>query len=192
MWQRVESKPYHARYEWIHSTKGPNEGVLEQREVGICCRDSEGRERIETRTGSEFDRLESAEIYDPVSELEFILIGDSQVIQFSPDPSAFSAHTIGLDDGSAIVLPDVRQERIGQYVGQKEVEGMMCNGYKIVREGRYKLEYWLSTDLEQILRMTISTESRKSEYRVFDIHRVNSDKSIFAMPQRSQEHLICL
>jgi len=167
--------------------------VPKEREVGIRCRDYEGRERIEKRTDSESDRFESAEIYDPVKELEFIMIGGSQAIVFSSAPDDFSAHTFSLDDGSAIVLPDAaRQERIGRYLGENEIEEMMCVGYSVVDEGKYTLEYWISTELQEILQITILTESKRSEYRVFDIRRTNPDKSIFSLPERSQRHLICL
>jgi len=190
VWPRIRNKPYHCRYEWIHSTNGPNQEAVKKTEVGISCRDSEGRERIERRTNSSSDCLESAQVYDPVKELEFILLGDSQVIQFSPDPSAFSAHTFELDDGSAIALPDARQPHIGDYVGEEEIGGMVCKRYSVIREGKYTLEYWFSTELEEIVRIKISTKSRKSEYRLFDIRRVNPDMSVFAMPQEAKRHLV--
>ena len=189
MWARVKNRPYEARYEWIHSRKLPSGEILEQIEEGWLYRDSEGRERIEKRTADQFEPLESTEIYDPVSERHSLLIGSSQVFSFSSEESLtaegmgdFYATTFSIGDGSAIVLPHARQEPTGLHIGEKEVGGMTCKGYRIVNQNRCVIEYWIATDLQEILQISIVTGTTESKYRVFDIHLRNPDKSIFALP----------
>jgi len=95
-----------------------------------------------------------------------------------------------LDDGSAIALPDARQRTLAIMLEKKKLVEWRARGISVIREGKYTLEYWFSTELEEIVRIKISTKSRKSEYRLFDIRRVNPDMSVFAMPQEAKRHLV--
>lgn len=71
-------------------------------------------------------------------------------------------------------------------IGRKVIEGLDCEGlvsehpYRI--PGGYKLEYWVSSEIERIVYEKITAKDTIQVYRLHDVERVEPPESVFMIP----------
>jgi hypothetical protein len=179
---RDRGRGFQAVYQEIYTKHLSNGTTISKMQKGTICRDSFGRERKEF-TQIENGMIETiAYLHDPVNKLQYLLETTTKTIIFeTPVPQdGFRARTWSLGD-SAIAIP-LALPSYQPHFETKEVEGLVCTGYYINQPDNYKIEYWYSSDLGEIMLAKIASDSEQIIWRLFNIKLEQPDANLFVVP----------
>lgn len=71
-------------------------------------------------------------------------------------------------------------------LGEREIEGITCRGIR--KTGRKSMiEFWYSEELMEVVLEKRVSEQEESTYRLFDIRRIEPNRSLFAVPLDYEE-----
>jgi hypothetical protein len=174
----VKGNPLQAQYE--HEIKKEIEGRPITRTItGAVYRDSAGRARkdICLEIAPELS-LSLAYVYDPIAKRTYTLnrIDKSTTEELFRAPNEISPGDF-LDSKPASV-PDPETEDLGQ----KEIAGIKCRGYRMRHSGEAQVECWLSYELAAVIIEKRTTDLEQSTLRLFDISRSEPDEKLFIIP----------
>jgi hypothetical protein len=178
--ENTRAKPFKADYEQVVTKKAPNGPASQQLKTGTICRDSEGRSRNEiSQEIAPGVSLRIAVIFDPSSRTLYVLEEQSKTVteMHMPEVAAAVSPEPGLQ---------ARRELRSQDLGEKQIEGLVCQGRRI-EQGDSVVEYWYSPELMKVLFEKRVSDYEESTSRLFNIRRIEPDRELFNVPADYKE-----
>jgi hypothetical protein len=177
----IRGKPFEARFAWTDFRKSGNEAGSSRAGGGAIHRDSMGRLRLEPDGET---RPDSATVFDPVAEEFWRLdLRRKRVTQRGRSSDSFLIIEITFGDQTYFCPPPEWTDRDpeDQSIGQRVIEGLTCDGFRREEADR-RIEYWVSSDLHQVVSEKITSDFSDCTYTVYDIHRQEPDPLLFVVP----------
>ena len=211
MLPRVQGKPYEAECEWSLVKKRPDGQTVKTIQTGMVARDATGR-RAEhydpvQLPGGQRQVVLPDNIYDPAQPLKIVEGGLCRIASIY-DPVAQNWHVFDLQSGTTLMyspitagrdesdseIPIVEIQGLSdpvtmwfgaesgdRIIGRQVIEGMDCTGYS--REGNgWKMERWIADDLQEAVRLRVTTSDLDAAVRLHDILLEEPDPELFAAP----------
>jgi|GEM_PF-6135210 len=180
--------PFQAQYEEIILNNRGSHAAQETK-TGAVYHDAAGRVRTEEFSETTPGGLITiAEIYDPVAQMMYVLDTGSKIVllkQSLPnDSSGFLALTVG--STSAYAIP-IESPYIGEDLGHREIEGVLCHGHRINRSETNVIEYWYSDKLQEFLLLRSVDRNEEWTRRIFNIQFAEPDNILFTVPTTYEE-----
>ena|ERR1051325_10699080 len=173
----VKGRPFEAEYEQINVTKVMSGTPLRQVRTGTVHRDGEGRTRklIRQEFVPEMFFI-STVIFDPVGGFIYTLEEKTRTVsKTSISPAPLVPGLIASENEA----PPVE-------IGEREIEGLDCRGYRITREGS-TTEYWYSDGLKESLFEKTVSKIEGKVFRLFNIRLADPDAALFSVPDDYKE-----
>jgi len=170
------NRPFSGRFEDVRLDRKLNQV---SRERGAIYVDRRGRVRQDVEGQPSY-------IIDPVASLVFFvdpasnkLLGKVPLMPTAPESASQQACAATVSNEAEI---RVRREELGQ----KEVEGFVCEGFRYTVQGRHEsvTETWLALELEMVLLEKRWTPSEEVEHRLFQVKTSDPDPLLFVLPDR--------
>lgn len=174
----IKGKPIQAQYE--HKVVKQVAGNLATRTIsGRVYRDSFGRTRKEIRLElAPKVVLDLAYIYDPVAKRSYIL----NITNRTVTEESFRS----MDEILPSDVPKIMQERAfgrrTESLGEKDIGGIKCRGYRIQTAVDVELEYWLSNDLLDVILEKKTSAGEESTRLLFNINHSEPAEDLFSIP----------
>ena len=172
----IKNKPFRAEFE-LTKLKGATQVEATRRITKIIVhQDANGNRRIDELKESEKNKLRSTTIYNHGSHKLHLLDAESKSV-FTMPQSELPPDS-ELPASSESELPTF----IGEDIGKKVIERLVCRGYRVERTENDILEYWVSEELSEVLEAKIILENEENILRVVNIERVEPSGGTFLIP----------
>lgn len=181
----VKGKPFQAQYEQNQSQKLPGGQISHQAKTGMIYRAADGRSRRETFLEVSPNMIKSeAIIHNPLVQKVYFLDTESRSVITVP----LGETEDEMDEHSGTLTQP--QAFMGDDLGQKIIEGLVCRGYRLTQTDGRIIEYWVSQDLSEILLAKSLFAEEEITLRLFDIRRNEPDNNLFTVPADYEEEIM--
>ena len=167
--------PFRAEYRVVQKS-----GATERVTVGQVWRDSAGRTRQDTVITPEtmplpvHIKLTFSTVKDPLREQHFLIDHHSKAVTMLPYPTQF-------EGDSDRPLPNQRTAE-EEKLGSKEIEGLVCDGYRSDLKAGGSIETWVSRELGLVVLLSVSAPTGDLLLQVTEIVSEEPEISLFEIP----------
>lgn len=175
----IKGKPIQAQYE--HKVVKRVAGNVATRAItGTVYRDSFGRTRKDIHLEiAPKVALDLAYVYDPVAKRSYILNKTHKTVT----EESFRLMGEMLPSGVLRIMPESASGIRTEALGERDIEGFKCRGYRIRMPDDAELEYWVLDDLtDVVLEKRTSAAGDESTLVLFKINRSEPAKDLFGIP----------
>jgi hypothetical protein len=177
----TKGKPFQAQFEQVVSQKQSDGRTARRTMTGTISRDAEGRRREESRVEVMPGLVANiAQIHNPTNNTYCVLDLESKTASRLVFPSGSKSLE------GVLIFSDSPHPSNREDLGQQQVEGLPCRGTRL-RSGDSVIEYWHWDDLGEVLSEKRVSKDEESTWRLFNIRRVEPDRTLFTVPADYKE-----
>ncbi|CAN5874462.1 hypothetical protein BH20ACI4_BH20ACI4_09420 [soil metagenome] len=169
----IKDKPFKGEFEKVTSKKLPTGEFAHNTARIKIYRDSNGSVRFENfEKKNEEDKIYSISIYNHNEQKIYFLDVDSKIFYAMP---AFDSNKESDSKPESLTYLD-------KDIGLKTIDNLICRGYQRKQKENDVLEYWVSEEIDQIIRAKSIFGNEINTLRLFDIKRLKTDSRMFVVP----------